>query len=264
MSPPEHAPALPRGGTASTLAPAESLEDPLLPEDFLERAMAAGDARERGQWARLGLSHDGEIDPTTQAMLLRQLYLSHYAQRDFARAYELAEQALAHDVLVDVIHQDAARARQALGDVEGAVGHLRLAARLGPPSRRAFHWWTLGSVLFLTGRHDEAVSALQRAARWGTTDKPLYQGHLALARAGAGKRVRNLSRTIELLESCPAGQGYGRFVLGHLAHLAGDVDKTRFYLESFLSRTRQGLAATAIALHDEVAMARRTLEALPR
>ena len=82
------------------------------------------------------------------------------------------EQGVALAVLPDVAHQDAARAHQALGDIEGAVVHLRLAARTGPASRRPFHWWTLGSLFYLAHRYDDAISALSRAARWGTTDRP--------------------------------------------------------------------------------------------
>ena len=33
-----------------------------------------------------------------------------------------------------------ARALQAVGEIDEAAGHLRLAARTGPPKRRAFHW----------------------------------------------------------------------------------------------------------------------------
>lgn len=231
----------------------------LLPEDHLERAIAATTPRERGAWARKGLSCRGPLDRTTQAMLLRQLYLSHFALRQFERAYEVTEQALELEVLPDVMHQDAARARQAMGDYDAAAGHLRLAARVGPPSRKAFHWWTLGSVLLLAERSDEAMAALSRAARWGTTDKPLYQGHLALAKLAAGKRVRSVSRLIEQLEACPAGQGYGRFVLGQLAFHARRWRDAQAYLEAFVSRTEAGHRPMAIALEGELQVARQTL-----
>ncbi len=226
--------------------------------------MAAKTPRSRGAWALRGLSHADAIDPSTQSMLLRQLYLCHYAQRHFEQAYEVACQAATLDVLTDVMHQDAARAKQAVGDIETAVGHLRLAARRGPPSRRAFHWWTLGSVFFLAGRHQDAIAALGRAARWGTSDKPLYQGHLALAKCRAGRRVRGLGGLIERLATCPAGQGYGRFVLGQLAFQRGCFDDAHRYLTAFVSRTRAGRPATRIALEGELQMAEATLAALER
>jgi tetratricopeptide (TPR) repeat protein len=234
----------------------------LLPEDYLERAMAARTPKSRANWAQKGLSRRGHIDRTTKAMLLRQLYLAAYAQRQFERAHELASQAAELGVLADVMHQDAARAKQALDDVEGAVGHLRLAARVAPASRRAFHWWTLGSVLYLADRHDEAIAALQRAARWGTTDKPLYQGHLALAKCAAGKQVRGLDALIERLDACPAGQGYGRFVLGQLAYCRERFADARFYLESFVRRTSEQRHPTQIALEAEMSRARATLDAM--
>ena len=91
-------------------------------------------------------------------------------------------------VVPDVARQDAARAYLGLGQRERALEHLRLASRVSPPARRAFHLWTLGTVLYLTGRNKEAAGALGRAARWGTTDKPLYLAQEALARRAAGER----------------------------------------------------------------------------
>ena len=247
-------------------APGDGSEQPrmgrpkrLMPEDHLERAMAATTPKARAGWARRGLAHRGPLDRTTQTLLLRQLYLAHFAERSFERAYDIAAQALALGVLPDVIHQDAARAKQAAGDIDQAVGHLRLAARLGPPSRRAFHLWTLGALLFLAGRHTEAISALARAARWGTTDKPLYEGHLAAAKLEAGMKVRNLGGIIERLAHCPAGQGYGRLVLGLLARHAGRWEDARSYLEAFVARTERGQPTAAIALEGEIGLARRTL-----
>jgi tetratricopeptide (TPR) repeat protein len=250
-----------KGGRRSRASGAESSEK-LLPEDHLQRAVAATTPRSRGTWARRGLAHRGRLDRTTQTMLLRQLYLSHYAQSHFERAYEIAVQATELEVLTDVMHQDAARAKQASGEIDDAVGHLRLAARLSPPSRRPFHWWTLGSILFLAERYAEAISALSRAARWGTTDKPLYQGHLALAKRTAGFPVRNLNGLIQRLEQSPCGQGYGRFVLGHLAFRAERWDEAESHLKSFLARTKQGRKAMAIALAAEVQMSRETLRAI--
>jgi tetratricopeptide (TPR) repeat protein len=234
----------------------------LSPEDYLQRAMAAKSATARASWANRGLAHRGGIDRTTKAMLLRQLYLAFYVSGHHQRAYEIALQAAELGVLEDVVQQDCARARQAAGDIEGAIGHLRLAARRAPPSRRAFHWWTLGSLLFLTRRHEEAVAALSRAARWGTRDKPLYQGHLALAKHHAGHKVRTIPQLIERLAGCPAGQGYGRFVLGQLAYCAERFDEARAYLSSFVDRTSRGHQATALALAGELDMARETLAAM--
>jgi hypothetical protein len=117
-------------------------------------------------------------------------------------------------------------------------------------------------VYFLAGRYDDAISALTRAARWGTTDKPLYQGHLAVARCANGEPVPELAALIDKLASVPAGQGYGRFVLGHLAYHAGRAADARRYLEAFVRRSAGGRAAVAIALDGEIALAQKTLAEL--
>jgi tetratricopeptide (TPR) repeat protein len=228
-------------------------------EELLRKAMAAPSAAARARWARKGLAIRPPLDGTTQAMLLRQLYLSYYEFRRFDRALEIALQALELGVLTDVFHQDAARAALGAGNVGGAVAHLRIAARLGPASRRPFHMWTLGGVLFLAHRYAEAIAALERAVRWGTHDKPLYRAHLALVRLAAGERVAELQSTIDELASAPCGQGYGRFVLGHLAYAAGAWDAARSFLQAFVRRTESARPALALALEGEVQMSRTTL-----
>lgn len=221
--------------------------------------MAARTPRSRAMYAKRGLATSGRIDRTTHAMLLRQLYLSLYEGRRFRQAHTIALQALELDVLPDVLNQDAARAALASGDLESALAHLRAAARRGPASRRPFHLWTLGSTLFLAHRYAEAISALGRAARWGTKDKPLYRAHLALSRIAAGEQVEGLQEIITALAEAPCGQGYGRFVLGHLAYAAGEWTAARRYLEAFLKRTSASRPALGIALEAEVRMARATL-----
>jgi len=221
--------------------------------------MNARSARSRGMYARRGLASKGPLDRTTHAMLLRQLYLSLFEGRRFRQAHVVALQALELDVLADVLNQDAARAALADGDLESALGHLRAAARRGPASRRPFHLWTLGSALFLAQRYDEATAALSRAARWGTTDKPLYRAHLALAKIAAGEHVTDLQELITHLAEAPCGQGYGRFVLGHLAYAAGEWSAAKRYLEAFLKRTTASRPALGIALEGEVRMTKATL-----
>ena len=223
--------------------------------------MAARSPEWRGRYAKRGLALRAPIDRTTHAMLLRQLYMSLFETRRFRRALDVAMQALELDVLADVLHHDVARAALAAGDLETAIVHLRTAARRGPASRRPLHLWTLGGTLFLAQRYDEACAALTRAARWGTRDKPLYRAHLALARMAGGEQLSTseLQRVIDELASAPCGQGYGRFVLGHLAYAAGAWAAARKYLEGFVRRTEQGRLAMSIALEGEVRMARATL-----
>jgi tetratricopeptide (TPR) repeat protein len=236
----------------------------LSPEQHLEKAVLARTAATRAKHAKLGLSVPVRIDKTTQAMLLRQLYLAHYEARKFKLAREIATQLIDLDVLSDVAHQDRARASQALGDVDDAVGQLRLAARKSPASRRAFHLWTLGGLLYLRGRFTEAAGVLSRAARWGTTDKPLYMGHAALARCAQGETIDQIDDLVEQLAAAPCGQGYGRFVLGRLCMYAGRRHEAAAYLDAFVRRTESGRVAVQIALSGELEEARRSLDGLQR
>ena len=89
--------------------------------------------------------------------------------------------------------------------------------------------------------------------------KPLYQGHLAIARIASGERIRELGALLERLRAVPAGQGYGRFVLGHMAFHARRFREARRHLEAFVERSTSGRPALAIALEGEVQLARDVL-----
>jgi hypothetical protein len=143
---------------------------------------------------------------------------------------------------------------------------MRLASRVSPPSRRAFHLWTLGSVLYLSGRPREAIGALSRAVRWGTTDRPLYHAQLALSRLAHGEAVDpdEIRGHRERLADAPCGQGYGQFVLGELAFFEKDYEAARKYLRGFVKRSTGGRVALAVALQGEIARARRLLARIPR
>ncbi len=232
------------------------------PELLLRKATLARTSGTRAKYAERGLAFSAGVDRTTRALLLRQLYLSHMEARRFEDALSAAEQMVLADVMPDVARQDAARACLGLGDREHAVAHLRLASRVSPPARRAFHLWTLGSVLYLTGHHREAAGALQRAARWGTTEKPLYLAQAALARRASGERGLELAPLRERLSESPCGQGYGQFVLGELAYAEGDFMASRQYLRLFLKRTTSGRVALEVALSGEIAHARRLIRAM--
>jgi tetratricopeptide (TPR) repeat protein len=228
------------------------------PEDLLQKAMLARTTTSRARYAHAGLASP-DLDPTTQAMLLRQLYLCHFERRRFKEAHQLALQAIELDVLPDVIHQDAARAAFAAGHLDVAVGHLRTAAKRGPASRKAFHYWTLGSTLFLAHRYREAIAALALAARGRKGDRTLYRAHLALARIAGGDPVDDLQATIETLATSPAGRGYGRFVLGHLLYAAGEWNAAKRCLQAFVDKLEGGRTAITIALEGELRMSRATL-----
>lgn len=229
--------------------------------DLLRKATLARTAGLRAKYATRGLSEPGS-DDTTQAMLLRQLYLAHMEGKRFEEARGVAEQMIATGVMPDVAHQDASRACLALGDARGAENHLRIASRVSPASRRAFHLWTLGSTLYLLGRPREAAGVLSRAARWGTTARPLYAAQLALARLAAGDPVSGLEELRDRLEEAPCGQGYGQFVLGELSVHLGDAPKARRYLEGFVRRSTGGRVALEVSLSAEIGRARELLRSL--
>jgi tetratricopeptide (TPR) repeat protein len=226
--------------------------------DLLERATLARTSGLRAKYATRGLAKNG-ADRTTQAMLLRQLYLAHMETEHFDEALVVADQMIDTGVMTDVARQDAARACLGLDEPERALEHLRIASRVGPASRRSFHLWTLGSTLYLLGRHREAAGTLARAARWGTTAKPLYLAQLALARQAAGDDVDDFVELRERLEEAPCGQGYGQFVLGAIAFQQRDYLAAKRYLEGFVKRTTEGRVALAVALRAEVVEARRLL-----
>jgi tetratricopeptide (TPR) repeat protein len=223
--------------------------------DLLKKASQARTTSLRAKYATRGLSRQGS-DRTTRMLLLRQLYLAHMEARLLEDALEVAEQMVKTGVMPDVARQDAARACLGLERVEQALEHLRIASRVGPPSRRAFHLWTLGTTLYHHGRPREAAGILSRAARWSTMAKPLYLAQAALARRSGGDAVQNLAGLRERLEEVPCGQGYGQLVLGELAFHQGDFSSAERYLEGFVKRTTAGRVALLVALRAEVEHAR--------
>jgi tetratricopeptide (TPR) repeat protein len=231
---------------------------------MLRKATLTGSPKLRAKYAQRALSSQARLDPTTRSMLLRQLYLAHMEGRKFDQALTVAQEMVGLGVMPDVAQQDAARACLALSQHADALGHLRLASRVGPPCRRAFHLWTLGSALYLAGRHQEAVGALTRALRWGTYDRPLYQAQLALARLAGGMPVGDLRPFRNCLIEAPCGQGYGQFVLGELAFHDGDHEAARKHLNRFLQRSTSGRVALKVALAAEILRARKLLEQLER
>lgn len=231
-------------------------EAAITPELLLRKATLARTSLTRAKYAQRGLSQDAPLDHTTRVLLLRQLYLSHMEAKRFADALVIAEQMVTTHVMPDVARQDAARACLGLGEREKAIEHLRIGSRVSPPARRAFHLWTLGTVCYLEGRYQEASGALSRAARWGTTDKPLYLAGLGLARLAAGEKVADLAELRERLSDAPCGQGYGQFVLGELCFALDDFAGTTRYLRAFLKRVTTGRVALQVSLSGEIRRAR--------
>jgi tetratricopeptide (TPR) repeat protein len=234
--------------------------------DWLRKAAAAQSSLARAKYATRGLAKAGS-DPTLRAMLLRQLYLSQMESELFEAAVETARAAFGLGVLPDVACQDLARAHLALGRPREAIEELRRASRVGPASRRAFHSWTLGSTLYFQEEYAAAATAFERAVRWGTTARPLYRAQLVLARWALGRKpsargANTLAEARNDLEGAACGQGYGRFVLGELAHRQGDRSAARHYLEEFIARSDTGRVALRVSLSAELARARHLLSTL--
>ncbi len=235
-------------------------------ESSLTAAMGSGSMGSRARFARRGLDQCPEGDPATRVLLMRQLYLAHFEGRRFTEALAVAREATKLGELTDVCRQDAARACLALGDIPGALAELRLASRIAPPSRRAFHLWSLGSLLLLSGRPVEAVAVLERAARWGTADKPLFRAQQLLARMASGEVAapRALRAAYERLASAACGHGYGEFVLGELAYHLGEDDIAAELLGGFVERVGSGRVALAVGLGAELHRAEELLGHLMR
>jgi tetratricopeptide (TPR) repeat protein len=237
------------------------------PELLLRKATLARTSVTRAKYAQRGLAHGSPLDHTTRVLLLRQLYLSQMEGRRFAEALVIAEQMVETSVMPDVARQDAARACLGLGEREKAIEHLRIGSRVSPPARRAFHLWTLGTTLYFQEDYAAAATAFERAFRWGTTARPLYRAQLVLARLALGRKLspRGVSALAEArrdLEAATCGQGYGRFVLGELAHRQGDRGAARSYFEEFIARSDTGRVALRVSLSAELARARHLLSAL--
>jgi len=241
-----------RGGAAPATAP----------EALLRKATLARTPSLRAKYAERALSDPSGVDQTMRCLLLRQLYLAHMEGRRFDDALAIAEEMVDLGAMPDVARQDAARACLGLRERERAIEHLRLASRASPACRRAFHLWTLGSVLYLAGRSREAIGALSRAVRWGTSDRPLYAAQLALARLAAGDASADLAALRKHLSEAPCGQGYGQFVLGELAYHEGELELAQTYLRRFVQRSTSGRIALAVALEGEINRARTLLRQL--
>lgn len=232
------------------------------PEELLRRALEAESPKERADLAREGLEVGGEsVEPDTQHLLLRQIYLAHVESHRFQTAVDIAIQMteLATS-LVDVAHHDASRAHAALGQTARAIEAQRMAARTAPPDRRSFQNWALATLLHFAGDLDGAEAALARAERWAREDRPLLRAHRAWVLMEAGEPVEELDAILGDLErSEKARKGYGELVLGMLRHRMGDDRAAAAHLRAFLRRNADADSAKAVTLREELRRARTVL-----
>lgn len=223
----------------------------------------------RARAARAGLaSRPEDLSSDTQALLLRQLYLAHLERHRFRRAALIAQQMASicpwrdPSSLRDVAHHDAARALAAAGEIEGAVAEMRLASRAAPASRRAFHRWSLATLLHFVGREDEALAELRRAEQWGTRIRPLVRAHRAYLQLERGQEPDGIDAIIAALESTPARDGYGQFLLGMIHVLRRHPERAAPCLRTFIERNEAAPLAKRITLREELRRARAALGAL--
>ena len=157
---------------------------------MLRKAMAARSPAARARWARLGLSSRAPLDKTTQAMLLRQLYLSHYEVRRFdARADGRPAGARARRPV-----RRAAAGRGARGPRRG-----RSRRGAGPPARRGASRAGLASSLPPLDARERSLSraSLRGGHRRAGARRPLGDARQApLPRApGPGAHRRRAARS---------------------------------------------------------------------
>ena len=228
------------------------------PESFLQRASDASDSLTRAKYATRGLATPGLV-PDTQLLLLRQLYISHMECERFSQARIVADQMIELGPMPDVARQDAARACIADNDVKAAIQHLRIASRVSPASRRAFHYWSLGSVFYFAQRYREALGAFARARRWAVKDKELYRAQEALTRHQLGQPVA-LRPVLDELCGATDNRGYYELVAGELGVLLGQASFARECLGRFVRRCESSKAPMMAGLRPELAHAKELLE----
>ena len=241
----------------------ESVPPAPLPEDFLRLALKADSARRRAEYARAGLASAAEeLEPDTQVLLLRQLYLAHLERHELRRASEVAQQMVNVGSMPEVAHHDAARVLYALGHVDEAISHQRMAARGAGPARRSFHFWCLANFMHLAGQSTASLHILRKAERWAARDLPLIRAHAAFIQLDDGKAPEGLSETIHELRTAKCREGYGQYLLGMIAHLMGDEGNARVHLRTFLRRNASADVPKTITLREEFRRARIALASI--
>ena len=198
---------------------------------------------------------EDEEDYELMALLLRQKYLAEIEEGHDEVALRVAEQMVQLGTLGDVARQDAARAALGVDDIDAAIGHLRIAARVCPPDRRAFHFAHLGTLLRFDGQMDQAIEAFKKAIRWATEDRDLYLAQQALTEVALGRTTADLEELRERLENDDPMKAYSLWILGELCVVLGDTESGAIYLRRFLSRQTGAPRAKALALKGEVAHA---------
>ena len=117
-------------------------------------------------------------------------------------------------------------------------------------------------VLAFADDIDAALATLLKAMRSAQRDRALLRAHAAYIRLDAGRPARNLRRTLDTLRASPNAEGYGRFLLGMIAHLMGDDREAVVHLQAFLRRNADAGIAKELTLREELRRARAVLAKL--
>lgn len=230
--------------------------------DALLRALKAKDPAEKELIARRALQAPID-DLELKALLRRQIYIGRAWEHDWIQALEIAEENIESEALGDLARQDAARAASALGAYDAALGHLRVAARIAPAERRAFHTGALASLLRFGGRPEASVEAYEAALRWASTHRPLYRAQLELARLAANDRPQvSLEELNHELEDAEFSLGYSDWVRGEILFLMKDYALAKKFLLQFVERLAEANPLKVATLRLELLHAQRLLSQL--
>ncbi len=229
------------------------------PDDWLARAVAAESPEERRACAEEGLAAAAPAEADTEALLWRELYLADFALGEYSNALQSAVRGADCGEMVDVFYQDASKAALAMGKPTMALNYLGKATSAAPARRRGFHLWSRGALHYVLGDLPRASFDLRRAVRSEPANEPLALAHLALVEVSRGNDVKELQDIVSTLLESPAREGYGRFVLGHLAYAAADTQAAARYLGAFTDYVSGSDGPTRARLSGELAMTRATL-----
>ncbi len=267
----------PQGPNTQDPRPGLARGEPIGASGYLLRALSAKTADQRRRYAEEGLclveeakrragthpSEDEDDDDELRALLLRQLYLSDIEDGEDDRALSLAAEMIDLGTLGDIARQDAARAALGVNDTSAAISHLRIAARVCPPARRAFHYGHLGALLRFDGQLEQSLDAFEKALRWATEDRPLYLAAQGLTLHQQGKEDIDLKELRERLENEQPRKGYALWILGELCLQLGEIEAARQYLNQFLLRQTDAPRAKTLALSGEIAHVQALLRQVP-
>ncbi len=241
--------------------------EPLDAAEALHAALEEEEPERRAALAREGLrrlAREGDA-PELRASLWRQIYRARLEQERLTEALEAARQAAAPGCpMPEAAQTDLARVLMLLDRSEEALEAQRRAARIAPPNRRAFHLWTLASMLQALGRYREAERALRRALPWARAERELLEAHLvwlALER-GEPPTPERIRLAADALAASPARGGYGALLQGILRAQLEERERARALLGNFVQRLRTGSTARRLTLRFELEAAERTLARL--